>query len=171
MTTQKITKNLKWDDIISPTLNPNEFLETYGEKVKKVYENYKPKSDILEKIKNLLKSKEEKLRIIALGADWCPDCSRNVPHMIKIAKDVKTEDIELKILYGIRTNALHKTRGTKWHEKRSPPEATDPRFDLKAIPTFYFFNKSGEYLGVIVENPEYDSTIEEDIYKILKGNL
>ncbi|MFW9969829.1 MAG: thioredoxin family protein [Candidatus Odinarchaeota archaeon] len=164
-------KNLKWDDIVSPTLNPEEYLELYGNKVKKVYESYEPKSDVLSKIKELLKSKKEKLRIVVLGADWCPDCSRNIPSMIKIKYKIKTEDFELKILYGIMKNALNNSEDTIWHKKRSPPEATDPKFDLKAIPTFYFFNKSGEYLGVIVENPEHKSTLEEDILKILKANL
>ena len=163
--------NLKWDDLVSPTMSPDEYLETYGKKVKKVYENYQPKSDILDKIKNLLKNKEEKLRIVALGADWCPDCTRNVPSMIKITKEINKEDFELKILYGIMVNALHKPGESIWHKKRSPPEATDPNFALKAIPTFYFFNKTGEYLGVIVENPEYKSTIEKDILKILKSYL
>ncbi|MFW9819248.1 MAG: hypothetical protein ACFFE5_06520, partial [Candidatus Thorarchaeota archaeon] len=46
-----------------------------------------------------------------------------------------------------------------------------PKFDLRAIPTFYFFNNSGEYIGVIVENPEYNSTLEEDLLKILKRYL
>lgn len=168
MTSQK---NPKWDDLISPTMNPDEYLETYGSKVRKVYEKYQPKSDILDKIKELLKNKKEKLRIVALGADWCPDCSRNVPSMIKITKAIKTEDFDLQVLYGIMVNALHKPEEVIWHKKRSPPEAIDPKFDLRAIPTFYFFNKSGEYLGTIVENPEYQSTLEEDILKILETNL
>ncbi|MFW9881956.1 MAG: hypothetical protein ACFFG0_53515, partial [Candidatus Thorarchaeota archaeon] len=100
-----------------------------------------------------------------------PDCSRNVPNMIKIAKEINTEDFELKILYGIMKNALKKSGETIWHKKRSPPEATDPKFALKAIPSFYFFNKTGEYLGVIVENPEYQSTLEEDILKILEKSI
>ena len=164
-------KNLKLEDLVSPTMKPEEYLEIYGDKVKKIYENYKPKSDIISKIKEFLKSKKEKLRVVALGADWCPDCSRNVPNMIKIAKEVNSEHFEMKVLYGIMKNALHKPGETIWHAKSSPPEATDPKFNLKAIPTFYFFNKSGEYLGVIVENPEYQSTLEEDILKILETNL
>jgi len=163
--------SLKWEDLVSPTLTPDEYLENYGNKVKNVYDKYQPKSEILEKIKEVLKNKKEKVKIVALGADWCPDCSRNVPSMIKIAKELNIEDFELKILYGITVNALHKPEETIWHKKRSPPEATDPKFDLKAIPTFYFFNNSGEYIGVIVENPEYKSTLEEDTLKILKRYL
>ena len=163
--------DLKWSDLVSPAMNPDEYLETYGDRIKKVYETYEPKSNILTSIKDFLKIKKEKLKIVALGADWCPDCSRNVPRMIKIVKNIETQDVDLKILYGIMVNALHKPGETIWHKNRSPPEAIDPKFDLKAIPTFYFFNENGDYLGVIVENPEYSSTLEEDILKIITRNM
>ncbi|MCK4370822.1 MAG: thioredoxin family protein [Candidatus Lokiarchaeota archaeon] len=163
--------DLKWSDLVSPTMTPDEYLKIYGDKIKRVYESYEPKSDTLNDIKNLLKNKKEKLKIIALGADWCPDCSRNVPRMIKIVKFLNTEEVGLQILYGIMVNALHKPGETIWHKNRSPPEANDPKFDLKAIPSFYFFNDAGEYLGIIVENPDYTSTLEEDILKILKRSI
>ena len=163
--------DLKWNDLVSPTMTSDEYLKIYGDNIKRVYESYIPKSDTLNDIKNLLKNKKEKLKIIALGADWCPDCTRNVPRMIKIVKFLNTEEVGLQILYGIMVNALHKPGETIWHKNRSPPEATDPKFDLKAIPSFYFFNDAGEYLGIIVENPEYSSTLEEDILKILKRSI
>jgi thiol-disulfide isomerase/thioredoxin len=163
--------SLKWEDLVSPTLSPDEYLENYGSKVQNVYDKYQPKSEVLDKIRELLKKKKEKLKIVALGADWCPDCSKNIPSMIRIAKEINGKDFELKILYGIMKNALPKPGEPIWHKNRSPPEATNPKFDLKAIPTFYFFNHSGEKLGAIVENPEYESTLEEDILKILTRKL
>jgi hypothetical protein len=163
--------NLKWNDLISPTLTSEEYLKLFGDKDKNMFNNYEPKSNIIIEIQDLLEKRQEKLKILALGAEWCPDCSRNVPRMIKIVNNIESDDVELKILYGIMVNALHKPGETIWHKTRSPPEATDPKFNLKAIPSFYFFNKSGEYLGIIVENPEYTSTLEEDILIILKSNL
>jgi hypothetical protein len=151
-------------------MTPEDYLKEFGDNIEYNYKTYKPKKDILEKINQILKNKQEKLRIVALGADWCPDCSRNVPRMIKIVKLLK-KDVDLKILYGIMVNALHKPGETIWHKKRSPPEAVDPKFNLKAIPTFYFFNSAGEYLGVIVENPKMSSTLEEEILEILKHFL
>ena len=165
----KSQMNLKWNDLVSPTMTPDEYLKTYGDKVAYNYETYEPKSTILEKIKNYLRNKNEKLKIVALGADWCPDCSENVPRMIKIVKLIKSRDISFDILYGIMVNALHKPGETIWHKKRSPPEAIDPKFDLKAIPTFYFFNANGNFLDVIVEHPK--TSIEEDILEILEKNM
>jgi len=167
----KALNDLKWSDLVSPTMTPEEYLEIYKDKIKKVYEKYEPKTDILDKIKDLLKSKREKLHIIALGADWCPDCNRNVPRMIKIVQSVKSKDVDFQILYGIMVNALHKPGDTIWHKERSPPEAIEPKFNLKKIPTFYFFNAKGDFLGLIVENPKYSSTLEEDMLEILEDNL
>ena len=164
-------EDLKWSDLTSPTLSPDKYLETYENKVKSTYESYKPKLEILENIKSKLEIKKQKLKIVALGADWCPDCSVNVPKMIKIVKSLDTSKVDIKILYGVMVNALHKPGETIWHGKRSPPEAVNPKFDLSKIPTFYFFDESGKYLGVIVEHPKYGSTLEEDTFEIIKKNL
>ncbi len=161
---------LKYDNLISPTQSSDEYLKLYKDKpvIIKNYESYAPKSEILENIKELLKNKNQKLRIVALGADWCPDCSRNMPHMIKIIKTINSEDVTLQILYGIMVNALHKPGEVVWHKSRSPPEAIDPKFGLKAIPTFYFFNKIGDLIGIIVEHPKWSSTLEEEMLEILE---
>ena len=46
-----------------------------------------------------------------------------------------------------------------------PPEAVDPKFNLSAVPTFYFFNGEGKFLGKIIERPT--KSLEEDILDIL----
>jgi len=165
------TDDLKWDDLVSPTMGPDDYLKEYGEKIEYNYKTYEPKLDILEKISSLLKEKKEKLKIVALGANWCPDCNRNVPRMIKNVKLMKSNDVDLQILYGIMVNALHKPGEVIWHKKRSPSEAMDIKFDLKKIPTFYFFNGNGDLMGIIVENPKYSSTLEEDLLGILEDKL
>jgi thiol-disulfide isomerase/thioredoxin len=152
-------------------MSPDDYLKDYGDKIEYIYKTYEPKVDTLEKIKDLLEKKNEKLKIVALGADWCPDCNRNVPRMIKNFKIIKSNNIDLRILYGVIVNALHKPGETIWHKKRSPPEAVDPKFDLKKIPTFYFFNGSDDLIGVIVENPKWESTLEEDLLEILENKL
>lgn len=162
---------LKWNDLISPSMNPDDYLKEFGDKIEFNYKTYEPKVNVLERIKDLLEKKNEKLKIVALGADWCPDCNRNVPRMIKNIKTIKSNNIDLRILYGIMVNALHKPGETIWHKKRSPPEALDPKFDLKKIPTFYFFNGNDDLIGVIVENPKWESTLEDDILEILENKL
>ena len=163
--------DLKWKDLVSPTMSPDDYLKKYKEKTVDNYKSYEPKSDALEKILTILKDKNEKLKIVGLGADWCPDCNKNVPRMIKIVKLMKSKEVDFQILYGIMVNALHKPEESIWHKKRSPPEAVEPKFDLKKIPTFYFFNAKGNFIGQIVENPKYSSTLEEDLLEILENHL
>jgi thiol-disulfide isomerase/thioredoxin len=158
---------LRYDDLVSPTMNPNDYLEQFKDKIAVNYSTYDPKLKVLEQIKQLLNYKKEKLKIVALGADWCPDCNRNVPRMIKIVNTLNSEDIEFQILYGIKKNAFHKPGEIKWHKTRSPSEATDPKFDLQKLPTFYFFNKDNKLIGKIEENPK--KTIEEDLLEILES--
>lgn len=162
---------LKWTDLVSPTISPDEYLNTYKEKVEVNYITYEPKSEILEKIKKILERKVEELKILVLGAEWCPDCNRNIPKLIKIVKMLNNKELTFKILYGIMKNAFHKLDAPIWHKKRSPKEAVNPKFDLKAIPTIYFFNKKGNFLGAIIENPKNGSTLEEDLLEILQENL
>jgi len=163
-------KNLRWSDLKSPTIGPDEYLEKIKDKTYliKNYENYSPKSKIVNAIKEFVLNNQEKLKILAIGADWCPDSSRNVPGIVKLIKEMKNIDIELHILYGVKSDYSKKNKNSVWDEENSPPEATDPKFGLKNLPTFYFFNKKGNYLGRIVENPKKFSTLEEDLLNILK---
>jgi len=164
---------LRFEDLISPTLSSDEYLKAYKDKsiINKNFEDYIPESEIIEKIKDLIEKKHKKIKIVALGADWCPDCSLNVPHMIKIVKALDNDNLEFHILYGIMVNALHKPSEVIWHKKRSPPEAVDPKFNLKAIPTFYIFNSDGNLISLIVERPKHNSTLEKDFLEILEKNL
>ncbi|MFX1280272.1 MAG: thioredoxin family protein [Promethearchaeota archaeon] len=164
-----VKSELKWKDLISPTMSPDDYLQKYGDKIESNYKSYEPNQDALGKIKSLLKNRNEKLKIVSLGADWCPDCNKNMPRMIKIIKSMESDDIDLKILYGIMVDALHKKDEVTWHKKRSPPEAFNPKFALKKIPTFYFFKNNGNLIGTIVENPK--STLEEDLLEILERNI
>jgi hypothetical protein len=63
----------------------------------------------------------------------------------------------------------HDKNPNAWHKTRSPPEAVNPKFDLKAIPMFYFFNRNNEFLGIIRERQK--KTIEEDTLEIIKEGL
>lgn len=162
-------KNLKWSDIKSHTMNSDEYFKKYELKpsILKNYENYNPKPRVIKEIKDLLLKNQIKLKILAIGANWCPDCIINIPNLIKITHKFTNEVIQLQILYGVKVKAFRKKEEIKWHKKKSPPEAVDPKFDLNAIPTFYFFNEKGNYLGRIVERPKL--TIEEDLIHILKN--
>ncbi|MHA1933040.1 MAG: hypothetical protein ACW96X_10890 [Promethearchaeota archaeon] len=56
-----VSEDLKWEDLVSPTMSSDEYLKEYGEKIDHNYKTYEPKLDVLEKINALLKEKKEKL--------------------------------------------------------------------------------------------------------------
>ena len=93
---KKIT-NLKWSDLVLSSMSPDEYLKKYSDKIEFNYKTYEPKPEVLSKITELLKYKEEKLNSVALSADWCSDCSRNIPQIIKIVKILNNKNLDLKI--------------------------------------------------------------------------
>lgn len=165
--------DLKWDDIKSSTMNTEKYLEHIKEKKDMInnFNTYSPNEDVIEQISTLLSDKNEEINLLAIGADWCHDCAKQVPSMLKIIKNLNNTPIKFRILYGVKTNPFHKEDEPLWHKEKSPPEATDPKFNLEAIPTFYFFKKDGQYVGRIVEGPAENSTLEQEFLKILEINL
>ncbi len=161
----KTLKDLIWEDISSPTMDPQEYMKKSSEKkeVLETYENYQPNQVAIKKIKEYLLKNNESIKFFAIGAVWCPDCNVNIPRMIKILEEF--EKIELNILYGVKVDAYKKKNkeSIAWNAEKSPQEATNPKFNLLKIPTIYIFNREGKFINCIVENPREGSTLEEDI--------
>ncbi|MBD3197333.1 MAG: hypothetical protein GF317_19920 [Candidatus Lokiarchaeota archaeon] len=164
--------DLVWKDINSSTMDLSDYANYVlkKEELKKNYDEYKPNNKMLKNLETMLLENNEKLLIFAMGAEWCHDCSEKLPKMLKIVQDLKNELIDFRVLYGIKTNPFHKENEPLWHKQHSPPEATNPKFDLQKIPTIYIFNKDGKYIDRIVESPTHPS-LEEDLYHILKKYL
>jgi thiol-disulfide isomerase/thioredoxin len=166
-------KNLTWSDIESDLMDPQEFKSKIKEKPEKWnnYQKYKLERKIIKKIKKLLKKKNQKIKLVAIGAEWCKDCSIQLPRMIKISEEFEREIFEFYILYGVMVNAFHKEGELKWHKEKSPPEAANPKFDLHAIPTIYIFNKEGKYMNRIVEKPTKTGRLENEILHLLENTF
>jgi thiol-disulfide isomerase/thioredoxin len=149
-------------------MSMDEYLKKFEQKTDIImnYKIYKPKSKHLNHIQNLLEQNDQEIKILAIGAEWCHDCAEQVPSMIKVVKRMDSNNIEMRILYGIKVNAFRKKGDILWDKRHSPPEAIDPKFDLNVIPTFYFF-KNGELIGRIVEHPKFYSSLERDFCNII----
>lgn len=161
--------SLKWTDINSETLTIDGYLKKFIDKVdiKINYENYKPNSKYIKRIKILIKNELLDLKILTIGEKWCHDCTKQIPNMIKIIRQLNSKKIEMRILYGIKINAFRKEGEILWDKRHSVPEAIDPKFNLIAIPTFYIF-RDNKLIGRIVELPKRFSSLEKDLYNILK---
>jgi thiol-disulfide isomerase/thioredoxin len=159
------TEKVVWQDIKSQTMTSTEYLEKFKDNriIIQNYTNYKPKKDVMAKIIEFLTNQNKQLKIFIQGTIWCHDSAREIPRMLKIAEEFKIVE-ELRILYGINVNPLRKRGESMWSGR--PHEAVDPKFDLSAVPTFYFFDREGKFLGKIIERPK--KSLEEDILDILK---
>lgn len=87
-------------------------------------------------------------KIVTVSAHWCPDCRRNVPRMAKITEEFTHWDIVV--------------------EDRDK-EGVREKYNIRKIPTFIIFDKDGNEINRIIENPKYQS-LEEDLIKIADGN-
>lgn len=159
--------NLKWNDLKTKSLTPSEYLEKFSDKpaIQKYYKEYKPKMDYIDGIIDRLRDKDERLKILVIGAKWCKDCTMQVPRFLRISELLK-EYVEFKILYGVKVNPFHKKGEILWSERHSPPEALNNKFALKKIPTFYIFNKDGNLIGRIIERPATGS-LERDLFEMI----
>jgi hypothetical protein len=136
----------------------------FKERYLHAYAQYQPNTTALTQIRTWLNDQNESLRILVIGAEWCPDCQRNISALLKCASLLKDDRFQIQVLSGVKTNPLRRT-GDKiiWAVPPSPPEVLDPKFAVTKIPMIYIFTKSGNSIGIITENPSHTKTIEEEI--------
>jgi len=109
---------------------------------------------------NKLKKFANKYLILVFSAEWCIDCTANVPVLALISE--KT-GLEVRVLGGLKKDPLSTER--KWRIPPSPPEVDIFRVDK--IPLIILFDKEGNEVGRVVENPREKPTLEEELLKII----
>lgn len=162
-------EKLKLSDIKSKTTPSLDYISS-NELYKGGFDKYQPKSEVINKIKSFLDERTEKITIVAFGASWCKDCTKNLPQLAKIDKVAEDERFKIEVLSNIKVKAPYAREKGKviWISPPSPPETIDLKFDMFHIPAMYVFNKSGDCLGKIDENPEHKDTLEEEILYYLE---
>ncbi|MHA1511522.1 MAG: hypothetical protein ACTSRX_07370, partial [Promethearchaeota archaeon] len=155
---------LKLSDIKSKTTPSLEYVSS-NELYKGNFDKYQPKLEVITKIKGFLDKKSEKITIVAFGASWCKDRVKNLPELAKIDSIAKDERLKFDVLGNIKVKAPYAREEGKviWIVPPSPPEVIDEKFDMFHIPAMYIFDKSGDCLGKLDENPEHKDTLEEEI--------
>lgn len=114
-----------------------------------VYDNYKPDSLTLIKLKKLTKH----TNIIIVMGTWCGDSKLQVPHFYKVLDGI-----------GFDTNKSTKIICVDGNKKAE--NGLIDHLDIQHIPTFIIFNKKGKELGRIIESPKI--TLEKDLLAILE---
>ena len=109
-----------------------------------------------------LKAHAGKAYIFAFSAEWCKDCTKNVP-VLKLIQD--TTGIEGRVLGHIMRDA--KNPDERWRIPPSPPEVKT--FNVVNIPHIAVLDAHGNELGAVIENPPEDKTLEEALLAILEA--
>lgn len=137
----------------------NNIKEPFRAKFLERKKTYKLNVDVLSKLKDFAND----YLIIAFSAEWCKDCAANIPILALISEAI---GLEVRVFGGLKRNPL--SQGKKWSIPPSPLEVET--FHVDKIPYILVFNKKGEKVGEIIENPKKELTLEEEILKILLGN-
>jgi len=164
------SEKLNWSDIVSPMMTRDEYNTKFKDEAP-IHENYSvytPKSETIKKISDFLTSKNESIKILAMGAAWCKDCKIQIPHLLKIVDALPSDRVAVRFLYGIKTDPYRKPGDVKWSARHSPPEAVNPKFAVNKIPMIYIFNATGSLLAKIEERPHKFPTIEEVFLSVLE---
>ena len=138
-----------------------EYIESSLEKTPRFmerYNGYKLDEEIVIK----LKCHSDKYKIYAFSAEWCPDCYRNIPVLAQIQEET---GIKVRIFGHLMRDAENPNK--RWRIPPSPAEVD--LFDVVKIPSMYVFDKDGNKVGEVIENPPEGKTLEAAILDILES--
>lgn len=112
------------------------------------YETYTVDSEILDKLKPLLKE----VTITLFMGTWCEDSQRETPHFYKILDETNFDESKLTLI--------------TVSEEKTTPQGFEEGKNITNVPTLIFY-KDGKELGRIVEYPI--ESLEKDMLAILSG--
>ncbi len=123
------------------------------------YQEAEIPDEYISRLKQLLARKT----IIAFSAEWCKDCSNNIPVLAKISEKI---GVPFKILGGIKSDP--KGKGPYWKSPPSPSEINELK--IKRIPWIAVIDDDGNIHAIIDENPKYKPTVYEELIYLLGNN-
>ena len=145
----KIPNSLKGKDLGGNEILLGEInIDQLKEYTKNWSSSYNPNTDILKKIKTLIKKKG----IVLIMGTWCEDSEREIPGFIKILESINYDTTKMRII--------------AVDENKITPNFIEKNYDLINVPTIIFYKNKNE-INRIVEFPI--KSIEEDILDILTG--
>jgi thiol-disulfide isomerase/thioredoxin len=121
------------------------------------FQDYKLDETVVEELKGYA----DGITIVSIGANWCKDCRKAIPVLMKLEEEL---GLEVRVFGSVKTAPLDPNR--QWAVPPSPPEVDD--WGVTAIPWIEIFDEEGVRIGTIVEKPVHKSTLEAEILHVLK---
>jgi thiol-disulfide isomerase/thioredoxin len=152
--------NANLSEIRERTVSANQYLESLKQPFREKFSTRKQTCQLKSEAINQLKKYADKYMIVAFSAEWCKDCAVNIPVLALISE---VTGLEVRIFGGLKKDPLSHTR--KWRIPPSPQEVET--FHVDKIPLIIVFDKEGEDIGRIIENPREKPTMEEELAEII----
>ncbi len=150
------------DDIRNRTTTVRGYIDALEGKdqdiLMEMYEEYNLDKQVVDELKDEIKD----LTVVIFSAAWCKDCKNAMPVMLRLVEEL---GLEVLVFSGIKTAPLDPD--VKWAVPPSPPETNE--WKVTAIPYFFFFNKEGEKVAVLIEKPTVKETLEAEILHVLRN--
>lgn len=101
--------------------------------------------------------------VLAFSAAWCEDCSKYIPVLALLAE---ATGLEVRVFGKIKTDPL--SQDSLWRIPPSPPEVLT--FDVQKLPWILLYDRQGNEIGRIVEQPSQADTIEEELVAFIRAS-
>lgn len=147
------------DEIRRKTVSVDEYVSTLNSPFREKFLARKQTYQLSEKV-NELKKVADKYTVVAFSAEWCKDCANHIPVLELVSQ---ATGLEVRVFGYIKKDPL--STKEKWRIPPSPPEVKI--FGVEKLPWIVIFDKKGEEIGKIVENPVHTGSIEEELLYIL----
>ncbi len=149
-------------EIRKKTVPVNQYINNLKQPFKEKFLIRKQMYQLKKEATHRLRKFASRYMIVAFSAEWCKDCTINIPVLALISE---TTDLETRIFGGLKKDPLSPTG--KWRIPPSPQEVKT--FKVEKIPLIIIFDKEGKEIGRITENPQ-EPTLEEELLKIILQN-
>ena len=152
--------SINLSEIRKKTISVEQYLDSLEEPFHERFLTKKQTYKLSQEAVNQLKKIADKYVIVAFSAEWCKDCTVNIPVLALISE---ATELEVRIFGGLKKDPLGHTR--KWRIPPSPQEVET--FQVDKIPLIIVFDKNGKDVGKIIENPQKKPTLEEELIQIV----
>lgn len=152
--------NINLLEILRRTVPVAQYINSLEEPFREKFVTRKQTYQLKRETTNELKKFVNKYIMIAFSAEWCKDCTVNIPVLALISE---ATGLEVRIFGGLKKDPLSNIK--KWRIPPSPPEVET--FNVDKIPVMLMFDRRGNEIGRIVENPRETLTLEEELLEII----
>jgi thiol:disulfide interchange protein len=152
--------SINLSEIRKKTVSVEQYIKSLAQPFRERFLTRKQRYTLNQEAVNQLKKVADKCVIVAFSAEWCKDCTVNIPVLVLISE---ATGLEVRIFGGLKKDSLSHTR--KWRIPPSPQEVET--FQVDKIPLIIVFDKEGKDIGRIIENPREKPTLEEELVKII----